>query len=136
MTPEQIRKFMQEHFGVTVMGDEALEQILGNADIKRLLDESIVSARQEATRATSMDHGYSHRDDYWKLQKIPEKRVPGLAYDSEGRRMPHVEQFREAAESMMRQNPNIVARATRTGIKIDYLKQPKLYDDKIEFKKL
>ncbi len=125
----EVRAFLRSHYGIDVTTDEALQELLKNEKLRALVQESMSTSRSEMVKMGYFQHGFNASDDYWKNReirrpeikhKIPDKRIPGLAYDSEGRRIPHVSLFRETAEAMQRANPNIVVKATRKGISIDY----------------
>lgn len=128
---EKMRNFIKNHLGIDIKSVEALKKILKNPEMREILQASIKSAQEEERRMTSMDHGYSYRDDYWRsnirenphIRENPPRVIPGYT-DSEGVKITHVQQFQEIAEKMMAQDPNIIVRATRNGIEISYIDKP------------
>jgi hypothetical protein len=120
----QIVKFALEHLGVEI-DESAIEDLFKNEQIRKMLNDSQYAVSQD--RFTSMEHGYSHRDDYWKIQETPKRLTSGFGYDSQGRKISHVQLFEEAAQGIMKTNPKILVKATRTGIRILGQKHEKKY---------
>ncbi len=111
-----IREVIENHWGINI--PDQSEAIFRDPKSIKIISQSWDSFKRTAHAVSLGGDCENIRPPFEERFPQTDKRITGAAYDSQGRRIPHVSLYQAEADRINALNPGIVARATRRGVEI------------------